>query len=94
MVQRAVQVCVIGDDAEARRLEAVALARYAVNKSVIRFRREQLGALPPSLAETLPHLPDLKDAELGSFAVVCNGKGCLPPVRTVDELIAAMNQTL
>jgi len=50
--------------------------------------------LPPSLAETLPHLPDLKDAELGSFAVVCNGKGCLPPVRTVDELIAAMNQTL
>ncbi len=39
MVQRAVQVCVIGDDAEARRLEAVALARYAVNKSVIRFRQ-------------------------------------------------------
>jgi len=94
MVQRAVQVCVIGDDSEARRLEAVALARYAVNKSVIRFRRDQLNALPPSLAETLPHLPDLKDAGSGSFAVVCNGKGCLPPVRTVDELIAAMNQTL
>jgi uncharacterized protein YyaL (SSP411 family) len=94
MVQRAVQVCVIGDDAEARRLEAVALARYAVNKSVIRFTREQLASLPPTLAETLPHLPGLKDAESGSFAVVCNGKGCLPPVRTVDELIAAMNQTL
>ena len=94
MVQRAVQVCVIGDDAEARRLEAVGLARYAVNKSVIRFRREQLSSLPPSLAETLPHLPDLKDASSGSFAVVCSGKGCLPPVRTVDELIAAMNQSL
>jgi len=94
MVQRAVQVCVIGDDAEARRLEAVALARYAVNKSVIRFRREQLSSLPPSLAETLPYLPDLKDASSGSFAVVCSGKGCLPPVRTVDELIAAMNQSL
>lgn len=94
MVQRAVQVCVIGDDAEARRLEAVALARYAVNKSVIRFSREQLGSLPPSLAETLPHLPDLKDASSGSFAVVCSGRGCLPPVRTVDELIAAMNQSL
>src|SRR5205085_6933814 len=53
MVQRAVQVCIIGDDAEARRLEAVALARYAVNKSVIRFRREQLSALPRALAETL-----------------------------------------
>jgi uncharacterized protein len=92
MVQRAVQVCVIGDDAAARRLEAVALARYAVNKSVIRLRRDQLGALPRALAETLPHLPGLK--EEGSFAVVCSGKGCLPPVSTVDELIEAMNQSL
>ncbi len=94
MVQRAVQVCVIGEDAEARRLEAVALARYAVNKCVIRFRRDQIGELPPTLAETLPHLPDLQDAAKGSFAVVCNGRGCLPPVRTVDDLIAAMNQSL
>jgi len=94
LVQRAVQVCVIGDDADARRLETVALARYAVNKSVIRFRRDQIAELPPTLAQTLPHLPDLKDASSVSFAVVCNGKGCLPPVRTVDDLIAAMNQSL
>jgi uncharacterized protein len=87
-----VQVCVIGDDAAARRLEAVAMARYAVNKSVIRLRREQLAELPPALAETLPHLPGLREG--GSFAVVCSGKGCLPPVSTVDELIAAMNQSL
>ncbi|GGG84898.1 thioredoxin domain-containing protein [Edaphobacter dinghuensis] len=86
-----VQVCVIGDDDEARRLEAVALARYAVNKSVVRLRKEQLSALPPALAETLPHLPGIKD---GSVAVICTGRGCLPPVRTVDELIAAMNQAL
>ena len=92
MVLRAAQVCVIGDDAAARRLEAVALARYAVNKSVIRLRRDQLNELPPTLAETLPHLPGLKSD--GSFAVVCNGKGCLPPVSTVDELITAMNQSL
>jgi uncharacterized protein YyaL (SSP411 family) len=92
MVQRAVQVCIIGDDASARRLEAVALARHAVNKSVIRLRKDQLETLPPALAETLPHLPKLKGE--GSFAVVCNGKGCLPPVTTVDELIEAMNQAL
>ncbi len=92
MVLRAVQICVIGEDAAARRLEAVALARYAVNKSVIRLRRDQLADLPPALAETLPHLPGLKDT--GSFAVVCNGKGCLPPVSNVDELIAAMNLSL
>jgi len=94
MVQRAVQVCVIGDDVEARRLEAVALARYAVNKSVIRFRRDQIGTLPPALAETLPRLPQLENAASGSFAVVCNGKGCLPPVQTVEELLVAMNQAL
>jgi uncharacterized protein len=91
MVQRPVQVCVIGDDAAARRLEAVALARYAVNKSVIRLRRDQMGALPSMLAETLPHLPGLQE---GSVAVVCSSKGCLPPVRTADELIEAMNQSL
>jgi uncharacterized protein len=90
LVQRAVQVCVIGDDADARRLETVAMARYAVNKSVIRLTREQLKALPPTLAETLPHLPKME----GSFAILCNGKGCLPPVRTVDELIEAMNKSL
>jgi uncharacterized protein YyaL (SSP411 family) len=94
LVQRAVQICVIGEDADARKLETVALARYAVNKSVIRLKRDQLGALPPMLAETLPLLPDLKSPAAGSFAVVCNGKGCLPPVRTVDELITAMNQSL
>jgi uncharacterized protein YyaL (SSP411 family) len=90
LVQRAVQVCIIGDDPEARRLEAVAMARYAVNKSVVRLRRDQLTTLPRALAETLPYLPAIE----GSFAVLCNGKGCLPPVKTVDELIEAMNQAL
>jgi uncharacterized protein len=90
MLLGTVQVCVIGDDDEARRLEAAALARYAVNKSVVRLRKEQLSALPPALAETLPHLPGMD----GSVAVICTGRGCLPPVQTVDELIAAMNQAL
>lgn len=93
MVQGAVEICVIGDDAEARELEAAALARYAVNKSVIRLRREQLDALPPTLAETLPHLPGLKDGA-GSFAVVCTSRGCQPPVKTAEELIGALNQAL
>ncbi|MCU1324030.1 MAG: hypothetical protein JWM43_3679 [Acidobacteriaceae bacterium] len=90
MVQRAVQICVIGDDADARRLEAVAMARYAVNKSVVRLLPEHLTSLPKALAETLPFLPKVE----GSFAVICSGNGCLPPVTTVDALIAAMNQSL
>ncbi len=92
MVQQTVQVCVIGDDAAARQLEAVALARYAVNKSVVRLRKDQLSTLPQALAETLPHLPALKLE--GSFAVVCSGRGCLPPVSSVDELTQAMNSAL
>jgi uncharacterized protein YyaL (SSP411 family) len=92
MVQGAVQVCIIGDDAAAQGLEAAALARYAVNKSVVRLRKDQLDALPPALAETLPYLPGLRGEE--SFAVVCSGKSCLPPMATVDELIEALNKSL
>src|SRR6202021_243364 len=92
MVLRPGQVCVIGDDAAARKLEAVALARYAVNKSVIRLRKDQLETLPPALANTVPHLPGLKEGE--SLAVVCSAHGCLPPVSTADDLIEAMNQSL
>ena len=89
-VAGSVQVCVIGDDDVAEILAATAMARYAVNKSVVRLRRDQLDRLPPALAETLPHLPGMS----GSLAVICTSRGCLPPVRTVDELIAAMNKSL
>jgi uncharacterized protein YyaL (SSP411 family) len=94
LIQPAVHVCIIGEDAEARRLEAMALARYAVNKIVVRFRREQLTALPPALAETLPHLPVLQEAGTGSFAVVCRGNVCLPPVTDVHGLMAALEGVL
>ena len=85
-----VQVCVIGEDETARTLEAASLARYAVNKTVIRLHRDQIASLPPMLAETLPHLPELKD-DVGSFAVVCKGMSCLPAVRDVDGLIRALS---
>jgi hypothetical protein len=89
MVQPPVQVCVIGEDAEARRLESAALSRYAVNKSVIRFDPAQLNTLPPALAQTLPNLP----AQDGSFAVVCSGNTCRPPVHTVGELAKILERS-
>jgi hypothetical protein len=88
----AVQVCVIGDDAAAGELEAAALRRYSANKSVVRLRRVQLGALPPELQKTLPYLPLPKAGE--SFAVVCSGNACQPPVRTVEELEAVLDRSL
>jgi len=92
MLQRPIQVCVIGDDLEAHRMEAVALARFAINKSVIRLNRDQLSHLPPALSETLPHLPELQQA--GSFAVVCSGNRCQPPVKTVEDLLSVMNKSV
>lgn len=94
MVKGTVQICIVGEDARAGELETAALARYAVNKSVIRLRRDQLGSLPQALAETLPHLPGLKEAAAESVAVVCTGRGCLPPVHTADELTELLHQTL
>jgi uncharacterized protein YyaL (SSP411 family) len=86
-VAGSVQVCVIGDDDVAEVLAATAMAKYAVNKSVIRLRKEQLDRLPPALAETLPFLPGFE----GSVAVVCRGNTCLPPVESAGELLAALS---
>jgi len=90
MVVPPVQVCIVGDDAAADELEMAALARYAVNKSVVRLSREQVSDLPAMLAETLPHLPAME----GSFAVVCSGNTCQSPVSSPDELVAALSRSL
>ena len=90
-----VQVVVFGDggDSLARQLATIATARFGVNKSVLRLRREQAKAeaLPPVLAETLPHLPQL--GEPGGFAVVCRGTTCLPPVYDAEQLLVALQGT-
>jgi uncharacterized protein YyaL (SSP411 family) len=90
-----VQVCIVGNDELARSLEATALAQYAVNKSVVRFTREQITGrsskkLPPALAETLPHLAKLAT----SFAVVCSGNTCQPPITTPADLAKALQRSL
>jgi uncharacterized protein YyaL (SSP411 family) len=86
-----VQVVIIGDDEHARQLAAMAVARYALNKSVITLRREQVMRenLPPVLAETLPALPPLQDQ--ASFAVVCRGTACQPPTSDGEELLKELS---
>ena len=79
-----VQIVVVGQDSTADALEQAALRGFAVNKSVVRLRK--IGQLPPSLAETIHHVP----AQAGSFAVVCSGFSCRPPVGTVGELLAVL----
>ena len=83
MVSPAEQVVVVGDDAAADTLELAALRGFAVSKSVVRLKA--VGELPPSLEETIPHLPQ----QDGSFAVVCSGFTCGLPVSSVEELTGA-----
>jgi uncharacterized protein YyaL (SSP411 family) len=87
----AVQVVVIGEGIEAKKLAAIATARYAVNKQVIVLRPEQVTAenLTPVLAETLPHLPELGSE--AAFAVVCRGTSCQPPTSDPEELLKNIN---
>lgn len=89
-----VQVVVVGNDVEADRMASLATERYAVNKIVLRYRREDLTSdnLPPALAETLPFLPD--EGEQESFAVICRGNSCQPPVKTMDALVEALSSAM
>ena len=89
-----VQVCIVGEDGEARRMAVIARARYAVNKTLLRLPRAAVAAhaLPAALAETLPHLPELKTDR--SFAVVCSGTSCQPPVYEAEDLIELLHRML
>jgi uncharacterized protein len=86
------QIVVAGSGAEADKLEAIATARYAVNKSVIRISPERLvpGTLPEALAETLLQVPAPQGAK--AWALVCRGRTCMPPVGDPDVLLQALEE--
>jgi uncharacterized protein len=86
LLETPAQVVVIGGDYAARELEAAAIERFAFNKTTLRLAAGQATAenLPPLLAATIPHLTQLKSGE--SFAVVCSGSSCQPPVHEAAEL--------
>ena len=87
-----VQIVVVGSGPEADKLEALATARYAVNKSVIRIAPERLvaGGLPEALAETLLQVPAPTGAE--AWALVCRGRTCMPPVADSEALLQALEE--
>jgi uncharacterized protein YyaL (SSP411 family) len=83
LLESPVQVVVIAEDRDehkANELYSAAVAAFAGNKTVLRFAANQAVEknLPPVLGATIPHLPTLG---LGrSFAVLCSGSVCQPPV--------------
>jgi len=85
-----VQVVVVGSGPEAIRLEASAVARFAVNKTVMRIDPHQIvpGGVPEGLAETLLQVP--APAGTAAWAIVCRGRTCLPPVTNAEALLEAL----
>lgn len=95
-LENPVQVVVISENkADAgNALAAAANAVFAFNKTVFRLTANQAvpANLPPALAATIPHLPELKSGK--AFAVVCSGFACQPPIRDAAELRRAVDSAI
>ncbi|MFY9978313.1 MAG: thioredoxin domain-containing protein, partial [Candidatus Sulfotelmatobacter sp.] len=81
-------------ESQARQLTAVANSAFGVNKSALRLPASQVvpANLPPALAATLPNLPLLHSGK--SFAVLCSGSTCQPPIVSPIELREALESAL
>jgi uncharacterized protein YyaL (SSP411 family) len=88
-----VRVVIVGSGVEAERLEALAVAGFAVNKSVMRIDPARLvpGGVPEALAETLLQVPRPTGSEV--WALICRGRTCLPPITNGDALLQLLSQT-
>jgi uncharacterized protein YyaL (SSP411 family) len=95
-LENPVQVVVIdgsGLDEAGSALAAVATAAFSFNKSVLRLTANQAvaGNLPPTLAATVPNLPQMNSG--ASFAVLCSGLACQPPIMDPTELRQALESS-
>jgi len=99
-VQSHAQVVVVGKDAAAAQLYQVAVRPLSFGTAVLHLDANNVVAenLPPALAQTIPNLPVLgnaksdepQSAEGRSFAVVCSGFTCQPPIFEAQDLALAL----
>ncbi len=84
------QVVVVGKDEAAKELYRAAVRPLALNTAVLRLDADKAVAqnLPPALAETIPNLPALGEGR--SFATVCSGFICQPPVFDSEGLARSL----
>jgi uncharacterized protein YyaL (SSP411 family) len=84
------QVVIVGSGPEAARLEALAVARFAVNKTVLRIDPARLvaGEVPEALAETLLQVP--LPSGPAAWVLVCRARTCLAPITDGEALLKAM----
>jgi uncharacterized protein YyaL (SSP411 family) len=83
-------VAIVGKDDVAAELYWAAVRPLGLGTAVLRLDADKAVAqnLPPALAETIPNLPALHGGR--SFAVVCSGFTCQPPIFDAVELTRAM----
>jgi uncharacterized protein YyaL (SSP411 family) len=88
------QVVVLGSDKRAGELHAVAVAPFAFGKAVLKLAANEAVPqnLPPALAETIPHLPAVKEET--TAAIICSGFTCQPPVFDAEELSRNLRRAL
>src|SRR5256885_8060665 len=72
-------------DALAEKLHREAVAGFALNQTVLRLPiSSAVGEnLPPSVAETIPNLPAVKQGQ--TCAIVCSNFACQPPIRSEER---------
>ncbi|MGA6985621.1 MAG: thioredoxin domain-containing protein [Terriglobales bacterium] len=89
-LQPPMQVVVVGKDDGATELYRTAARPLGLNTAVLRLDADKAAAqnLPPALAETIPNIPALHEGR--SFAVVCSGFTCQPPIFDPAELARAL----
>jgi uncharacterized protein YyaL (SSP411 family) len=97
LLESPVQVVVIAEDEDedtAEKLHAAAVAPFACTKTTLRLAANQAVGenLPPGLAATIPHLPALGSGK--SFAVLCSGSACQPPIFDAAELRSAVEAAI
>jgi len=94
LLESPVQVVVVGQDEAAANLFAEAVRPFAFHKTALLIAGNQVEAanLPPALSATLPSLPHLGSGK--SFAVLCSGSACQPPVSDASELRTALRNAL
>jgi hypothetical protein len=89
-IQPHMQVVVVGRDETAAELYWAAVRPLSLSTAVLRLDADQAVPqnLPPALAGTIPNLPALGGGR--SFAVVCSGFACQPPIFDPTELTSAL----
>ena len=85
------QVVVVGSDDLAGKLAQAATASFAFNQQFLRLAANEVIAqnLPPSLAESIPHIPALSQAR--SAAILCTNFACRPPIFDPGELARGLS---